>query len=1180
MKISAIDFPNALLTALRNSRLVIFAGAGVSMGEPACLPNFKDLANAVAQGTGEAAQEHEPEDRFLGRLNHKGVDVHALAAEKLKKNYLEETPKPTKLHRDLLRLYAQPGPIRVVTTNFDLLFEDAATDAFSSQPEVFRAPALPLGRSFNGIVHIHGTVNHPADLVLTDANFGRAYLTDAWAARFLVDLFRSFTVLFVGYRHNDTVMNYLARALAESETGHRFVLTDNTGDERWKVLGINAITYPRSSGEEHIALCDGIRALADHVTRGTLGWQHEITEIASKSPPFDEERAGLIDEAFSDSVKTRFFTDAAISFEWIHWLDDRGHCERLFDVGDLHERDIELAQWLAQNFAIDQSNDVFLLIARHGMQLNRRFWSELARKVASQTSASPDVESLSRWTSLLLATVPVPTDNWILGQLGKRCSDAGLMNSLVEVFDAMLVGRLVFATGHTWLDDQDETSSPRIDVEFSHGPHAHSWIEDLWNKGLKPNLTNIAEVLLPRLMFRLTARHHALCVWQQANHDYDPESYRRSAIEPHEQNHYPKPIDALIDAARDCLEWLASNRPKTTAHWCVEAANADAPLLRRLAVHALTARQDLTPNKKIAWLLARMDVHDSPLRHEMFQIMQQNYPHTGQEQRKATLEAILAYRSPIEKNRELHTANHHFNWLQWLTNADPNCVSAKQALDHVWAQYPGFLPRQHPDLTHWVSPVVRTDQQQLWTPEDLLSRPASEWLEQLLSFQQVEFLGPDRSDLRLCVSEAAEQKFEWGLDLADQLIAQGAWDTHIWIALLNAWSKARLTDDSCQQTLFRLHHTELHESHYPPIARFLCRVTERSRPIETMESLASANEIATNLWDYFDRNEPLEGQPHNWLNRAINHPAGDNAQFWLNSLSLSRNRQDATARALSDEYDLMLSKIAKDDTLVGMLGRTVLARAFHFLLDADEKWTKQNLLPWFYSSTNSPDFIAVWEGFLNGYMSISAVETMKRAFLEAATKLQTDFSDAHLDERFVEAYAYVVFLHIENPLQTWIPIFFQNANDNGRRWFAFHIGQHLRELDHEQQRECWQRWLRDYWRNRLAGVPQALVDQEIENMLQWTPHLHTVFSEAVDLSICMPIVELQDGFVLDEIAESNLHKTHPSELARLLIYLGDFDLGSDAWAQLRLMLEELLNANVSVGNKNGLRELIARQGLS
>ena len=37
-----IDFPKPLLNALRDGELVVFAGAGVSMGEPACLPNFED----------------------------------------------------------------------------------------------------------------------------------------------------------------------------------------------------------------------------------------------------------------------------------------------------------------------------------------------------------------------------------------------------------------------------------------------------------------------------------------------------------------------------------------------------------------------------------------------------------------------------------------------------------------------------------------------------------------------------------------------------------------------------------------------------------------------------------------------------------------------------------------------------------------------------------------------------------------------------------------------------------------------------------------------------------------------------------------------------------------------------------------------------------------------------------
>ena len=40
MKIADIEFPTPLLNALRDGKLVIFAGAGVSRGEPACLPDF------------------------------------------------------------------------------------------------------------------------------------------------------------------------------------------------------------------------------------------------------------------------------------------------------------------------------------------------------------------------------------------------------------------------------------------------------------------------------------------------------------------------------------------------------------------------------------------------------------------------------------------------------------------------------------------------------------------------------------------------------------------------------------------------------------------------------------------------------------------------------------------------------------------------------------------------------------------------------------------------------------------------------------------------------------------------------------------------------------------------------------------------------------------------------------
>ena len=81
-------------------------------------------------------------------------------------------------------------------------------------------------------------------MVLTDADFGRAYLTDGWATRFLMSLFQDHVVLFVGYSHNDIVMNYLARGLPPSAQP-RFALTSEADFGRWKLLGIEALHYPR-----------------------------------------------------------------------------------------------------------------------------------------------------------------------------------------------------------------------------------------------------------------------------------------------------------------------------------------------------------------------------------------------------------------------------------------------------------------------------------------------------------------------------------------------------------------------------------------------------------------------------------------------------------------------------------------------------------------------------------------------------------------------------------------------------------------------------------------------------------------------------------------------------------------------------------------------------------------------
>ncbi|MBQ5497383.1 MAG: hypothetical protein IIT71_02290, partial [Acetobacter sp.] len=67
-----------LLKAISNDELVVFAGAGVSMGKPSNLPDFKQLTKEIARNTGD--EPTNPLDRFLGKLVDKGVKVHKRAA--------------------------------------------------------------------------------------------------------------------------------------------------------------------------------------------------------------------------------------------------------------------------------------------------------------------------------------------------------------------------------------------------------------------------------------------------------------------------------------------------------------------------------------------------------------------------------------------------------------------------------------------------------------------------------------------------------------------------------------------------------------------------------------------------------------------------------------------------------------------------------------------------------------------------------------------------------------------------------------------------------------------------------------------------------------------------------------------------------------------------------------------
>ena len=243
-------------------------------------------------------------------------------------------------------------------------------------------------------------------------------------------------------------------------------------------------------------------------------------------------------------------------------------------------------------------------------------------------------------------------------------------------------------------------------------------------------MADIAEPLLAITTMRLNARHAVLNAWGQNDPTWDSDNIRRSAIEPHEQDDLAGEIDPLVDAARECLEWLAANRPDAARLWSELHARSRAPLLRRLTVHTLSARTDLHPDDKITWLLEWCDLHDAATHHETFQVARVIYPEANSERRSDLLDAILAHRrsSETEPDNDLYTALHHFRWLHWLSEAAPDCELTRQALAGIRQQHPEFGPSDHPDF--------------------LLYHQSGSWSGDQKSLDSRRASGPDRSPKR------------------------------------------------------------------------------------------------------------------------------------------------------------------------------------------------------------------------------------------------------------------------------------------------------------------------------------------------------------------------------------------------------------------------------------------------
>lgn len=345
------DIPDALLQVHEEGRVVFFCGAGISY--PAGLPGFKGLVDEIYRRNGTSRKDIEDEtykaERYDATLD---LLEHRLPGQRLAmRRALAEALKP-KLRRKgatdtqaaLLRLARnREGALRLVTTNFDRIFHMAAKRTGQTF-QAYAAPMLPIPKNsrWNGLVYLHGLLPEKPDdtalnrLVVTSGDFGLAYLTERWAARFVSELFRNYVVCFVGYSINDPVLRYMMDALAADRmlgevTPQAWALGDcEPGQEHrktieWEAKGVTPILYTVPTGShDHSVLHQTLHAWADTYRDGVQGKEAIVVRHALARPQDSTQQDDFVGRmlwALSDKsgLPAKRFADfnPAPSLEWL-----------------------------------------------------------------------------------------------------------------------------------------------------------------------------------------------------------------------------------------------------------------------------------------------------------------------------------------------------------------------------------------------------------------------------------------------------------------------------------------------------------------------------------------------------------------------------------------------------------------------------------------------------------------------------------------------------------------------------------------------------------------------------------------------------------------------------------------------------------------------------------------------
>lgn len=708
--------PTNILNAWQEDKIIFLCGAGISYYSD--LPGFADLAEDVFLDLSNGPKlAHEAEaandrhwDTFLGHLEKRfGPDK---VRKSIAKRLLIKSPCELDFHKALLTLArTADGGTRLVTTNFDRRFFECSGHDF----QYCTAPLLPVPKRarWNSVVFLHGLLHDDeladnSDIVFSASDFGAAYLTEGWGTRFITELFREFTVVFVGYSLADPVVFYLVSALAsESKARGIFkgayafaaydgsVLDDkNIQESRWTNKGVTPILF--DSANNYSLLKDTFIEWSKQSKNGMLSREHIFRETSERKPNelLDSEPIAnrLIWSLYDDNGynSRKFAAQSTIpALEWFLDVIDKipfshpsfnGKQIKLCEISawrktdatqdllpvptsfaqeqddfsehtKLHPVARNLMAWLSRHIYDKRLLEWFL---KRGCQLHPEAKELIQLQLRNRRieQLSPEQAMIHKIWKILTGTVcDLPRQGYeeqLFDITGTRYSLNTIeWLNILEQFEPVLK----LKPGFSWLQSEQisfrDYASPSVVLPVS---------EFGYNLVAQIGKLNNADLLLASSADEITSKLKRavdlFAIAEEANQHSDPSYLDRPSISEHEQNENASPWTALIELAKMAFDAQVKTSTEDAYAMFNRWSKINYPIFKRLCLYACTEHEVIDANLGIQILLENNTLWNNTSKREVLRYLRVAAVRLSQES-MATLEQqiLIGPKLPLANER-------------------------------------------------------------------------------------------------------------------------------------------------------------------------------------------------------------------------------------------------------------------------------------------------------------------------------------------------------------------------------------------------------------------------------------------------------------------------------------------------------------------------------------------------